>query len=83
VFLCVFLYRFHHTSGILNGIDMKEWDPMNDKYILPITFSKEDPSGKAQAKAKLQKELVLTLQRMCVSKCTRILTCVSLNVLGY
>ncbi len=27
---------------------MKEWDPMNDKYILPITFSKEDPSGKAQ-----------------------------------
>jgi starch synthase len=51
--------RFHHTSGILNGIDMKEWDPMNDKYLLPITFSKEDPSGKAQAKAKLQKELGL------------------------
>jgi len=51
--------RFEHTSGILNGIDMKEWDPSNDKFLLPIKFSKDDPSGKAQAKEKLQKELGL------------------------
>jgi glycogen synthase len=40
-------------------MDMTEWDPSNDKHLLPIKFSKEDPSGKAKAKEALQKELGL------------------------
>jgi len=51
--------RFDHTDGILNGIDTKEWDPMNDKYLLPITFNSNDLSGKAKAKEALQRELGL------------------------
>lgn len=53
--------RFEHTVGILNGIDMNEWDPMNDKFLLPIQFSKDAPSGKALAKAALQKQLGLNV----------------------
>ncbi len=61
IYIYIYIYRFHHTSGILNGIDMKEWDPMNDKYLLPITFSKEDPSGKAQVcRPRPQLEMGLT-----------------------
>ena len=51
--------RYHETSGILNGIDMREWDPANDTHLLPIRYSKDDPSGKKEAKAALQKELGL------------------------
>lgn len=56
--------RFEHTTGILNGIDMKEWDPSNDQFLLaapggPITFSADEPEGKKKAKAMLQKELGL------------------------
>mmetsp|Transcript_43661 Transcript_43661/g.102666 ORF Transcript_43661/g.102666 Transcript_43661/m.102666 type:complete len:670 (-) Transcript_43661:214-2223(-) len=51
--------RFEHTTGILNGIDTLEWDPMNDKFLLPIKFSHDNLKGKAQAKESLQKELGL------------------------
>jgi len=53
--------RYEHTTGILNGIDRNEWDPSNDPYLLPICFSLENPEGKAQAKAKLQKDLGLNV----------------------
>jgi glycogen synthase len=45
----------------LTIIDMTEWDPSNDKHLLPIKFSKEDPSGKVKAKEALQKELGLLI----------------------
>lgn len=51
--------RYQDTCGILNGIDMSEWDPSNDKFLLPIKYSKDDPSGKALAKEALQKALGL------------------------
>jgi len=57
--------RFDHTSGILNGIDMREWDPMNDKYLKKwgVQFSHENLEGKAKAKEALQRELGLQVNR--------------------
>ncbi len=39
--------------GILNGLDTEVFDPARDPY-LPTPYSREDPSGKAQAKEALQ-----------------------------
>ncbi|MDD3212515.1 MAG: glycogen synthase GlgA [Eubacteriales bacterium] len=44
--------------GVLNGIDVKDYDPEHDKMIYQ-TFSLAKPEGKAVNKAKLQKELGL------------------------
>jgi starch synthase len=41
--------------GILNGIDVDEWNPMSDRLIAE-PFSAADPRGKAACKAALQKE---------------------------
>lgn len=41
--------------GILNGIDMDHYDPMQDPRI-PAAFSREDMSGKAVCKAFIQKK---------------------------
>ncbi len=45
-------------SGILNGIDVDEWNPGTDSKI-PANYSINDMSGKAICKAELQKEFGL------------------------
>jgi starch synthase len=54
----VLRYRASDYRGILNGIDTTVWNPAGDKLI-PKTFSEKDMSGKAAAKAALQKEFGL------------------------
>lgn len=44
--------------GILNGADVKEWNPEIDKKI-PANYSVKDMSGKARCKAELQKQMGL------------------------
>ena len=50
--------RADDVTGILNGIDSKEWNPRTDKLI-PANFTHEDLSGKALCKEALQKEFGL------------------------
>ncbi len=47
-----------HLRGILNGIDVKIWNPRIDP-LLPRTYSETDLSGKAVCKAALQKHFNL------------------------
>ncbi len=55
----VLQYRSRSLSGILNGIDPKEWNPAADPH-LPATYNAETVAqGKPVCKAALQKELGL------------------------
>ena len=49
--------------GILNGIDVKTWDPAKDPYIAE-NYSAEDPSGKSSCKADLQEAIGLPLKNV-------------------
>ncbi len=49
-------------SGIINGVDYREWDPQTDRF-LPANFNRENVAqGKALCKAALQAELGLPAQ---------------------
>ncbi|TVU12437.1 hypothetical protein EJB05_46084, partial [Eragrostis curvula] len=48
-------------NGIVNGIDINDWNPATDKFI-PSHYSVDDLSGKAECKAALQKELGLPIR---------------------
>ena len=52
--------RRNSLSGVLNGIDMQEYDPAADPLI-PAPYSAQDLSGRAQCKAALQQSLGLTV----------------------
>ncbi len=47
--------RSAELYGVLNGIDYELWNPADDKQI-PNNYSADDPAGKAQCKAALQRE---------------------------
>lgn len=53
--------RRQRLTGILNGIDTADWNPMSDRH-LPHNFNLRAMAGKAKAKAALQKELGLAAQ---------------------
>lgn len=50
--------RRNHLSGILNGLDVREYDPATD-HRLAQTYTVEDLSGKKECKRALQEELGL------------------------
>ena len=53
-----FTQRRNDVSGILNGCDYTQWDPVNDPNIV-ATYSSESVEGKVACKADLQRELKL------------------------
>jgi starch synthase len=54
-------HRRRDLHGILNGIDVHEWDPSRDPH-LPAHFHAGDLSGKKACKAALQRELRLPVR---------------------
>lgn len=50
--------RTHDLWGILNGVDIVEWNPKTDKLIA-ANFDSKDLSGKAKCKKAVQKEFGL------------------------
>ncbi len=52
--------KHEHLSGVLNGIDVKEYDPEHDPLI-PANFTADNLSGKEECKRALQVELGLTV----------------------
>jgi starch synthase len=57
----VLRHRRADLHGILNGIDVTEWDPARDRH-LAAHYSSRDLAGKAACKAALQRELSLPVR---------------------
>ncbi|MFN2348948.1 MAG: glycogen synthase GlgA [Thioalkalivibrio sp.] len=55
-------HRAEVLTGILNGVDYKEWDPRNDRHIV-ANYGADDLAGKARCKADLQHHFKLKEQR--------------------
>ncbi|NLB38325.1 MAG: glycosyltransferase, partial [Clostridiales bacterium] len=53
--------KSNHLSGILNGIDIVDYDPAHDP-MLAAPYTAEDPSGKAENKRALQEQLGLQVR---------------------
>ncbi|HET7838969.1 MAG TPA: glycogen synthase GlgA [Rectinemataceae bacterium] len=53
-------FRSPELVGILNGVDLHDWDPSRDRY-LSATFSASKMEGKDRCKAELQREFGLEL----------------------
>lgn len=49
------------VEGIVNGMDVKEWDPSTDKFLDVKFDANTVTEGKAAAKATLQQELGLAV----------------------
>jgi starch synthase len=58
----VFLWLGDRFSGIVNGIDMEEWNPASDPHIT-ANYSITDLAGKARCKAALQRSFGLPQRR--------------------
>lgn len=58
----VFLWLGDRFTGIVNGIDMEEWNPATDPHIT-ADYSTEDLTGKARCKAALQRSFGLPQRR--------------------
>lgn len=54
--------RAGDLKGVINGIDIEEWNPSSDSFI-PEGFDHEDISGKRTCKAKLIRECGLSIQK--------------------
>lgn len=50
--------RAHKLTGIINGVDYREWDPRNDPHIA-AAYSGDDLAGKAACKRALLQEMEL------------------------
>jgi starch synthase len=58
----VFLWLGDRFVGIVNGIDLEEWNPATDPHIT-ANYSRDDLSGKARCKAALQRSFGLPQRR--------------------
>ncbi|MBC8530364.1 glycogen synthase GlgA [Gehongia tenuis] len=54
--------RNHELSGILNGIDLLDYDPLTDT-VIKANYSAADPADKAKCKRALQKEMDLVMSK--------------------
>ncbi len=54
-------HRQDHLSGLLNGIDIQQWNPATDKCLF-ANYDAEDLSGKAENKQALQQQLGLAVE---------------------
>ena len=52
-------FRKDRITGILNGMDYREWNPSDDSALKPDNYNVRSLKGKARLKTRLQKEMGL------------------------